>query len=1387
MISALPTPLIKLEKWSGSAWVNLKFTGTITNENVITIDNSSLVLLGEMKTDTKYRVSFDTPVLEGKDSHTDLDAYSKEFWTTDATAPTAPVIAFKTGSEVNDVSYNTTDGHVINLNIKATDVNSGLTDHTAIKVYYLKTAVDGALSAADVKGLTEGTGDEDFDLTYKGNMASKTSYYVYAVAEDVAGNLSAVSKLTVITDDVIKPALAAALPTTFNAAKTITIVFNEPVKPIVGAKARVIDNATGIVYLMDMVNLSTGTDANLKAISIVGGPFTQMLLDVHSYTIEIDPGMIVDVPRQVASADVNAPNAWDGIVGTSFQVTSIDQVKPVLVSTTPDWDTSSTDVDLNPTFTLSFSEPVKLNNTFTQYVIYEDLGTTLKVKSAAITAPVDAPYDILTAANVTGQNSSSIVLTTNRALVTGHSYYLVVKDLTYSDLSGNVWDNDGDVTINVTAKDVIGLVPSFKANATNLPAAAALSFVPNTLTINLGEAFFLSSALDPSINTFDLQSHVYLNQAGTSVKFSAVQVGNTIVLSGLNGSGLGDAAKGKTFTFGFVSLYDVHGFMNAGAEASFSVASDAVVDREVTFIPGDNDGDSDTKVNITVDQTFKVEFNGLLYTYNEYYPLNNLLMTKAYLQDNHVFTMNGATIKVVSLDLVGGKHVVTLQATAALASETTYTLNINSSWLDDDDNDAGIQIGQGTTPIDDYSETFVTADVQAPKLIADEDGVTYSYAYKPVKVGVVGKGQMLALEFDEEVKGAGSVEIHRWDGVLVATVDITGATSIDDEGEGWILNIGKPEDIMATNPTFVTNLDYYIVVPSGSVIDMAAVPNTFAGIVTVNEWKISLMDDTTPQVTFIDNTKNGLAVDTKVKLTFDRPVDLGKGWLALYYEDGKAVDLVRTSADNVAKTSYDFVLNRELAPNTKFLVELGGGTFELSANNSIKQEQKSIGEWYFSTEVNSVPVAETYVPAKADPMTSGVALTSGLSITFDQDIMAGTGNIQLHRKQNVGGPIITNFDVTDPTKVSFVGNTLSIAGDVLNLQNNSEYYVIIPATAVKNTSSTPEYWGGILVPFVWQFSTVNDQVAPTAVYAPNGALAIGLHPAEVKLTMTFSEAVVAGTGNLVIYNAADNTVVETVAITQSMFAGQVVTVAPTMLKEGTSYYVQVSAGAVKDLGGNSFAGISDKTSWILATGDFTVPELVKWTPNKETITGNHPILLMTFKEDVVLGAGNVKVFKVGTTTPVLNLPVTAAMVSGKNVTITYPSNSASVGGLDKNTDYYVTVDAGAVKDIAGNAFAGVADITAWTFKTGADFSTVIEPNVSLEFKVYPNPFVDYVNVDNASQLSKVIVTNIAGQTVKEVVNPTQRLQLNELRSGVYFISLYNMDNVIAKTAKIVKR
>ncbi len=300
--------------------------------------------------------------------------------------------------------------------------------------------------------------------------------------------------------------------------------------------------------------------------------------------------------------------------------------------------------------------------------------------------------------------------------------------------------------------------------------------------------------------------------------------------------------------------------------------------------------------------------------------------------------------------------------------------------------------------------------------------------------------------------------------------------------------------------------------------------------------------------------------------------------------------------------------------------------------------------------------------------------------------------------------------------------------------------------------------------------TVGDHVAPTLVVTPPATPVATVF----KVGLAFSEPV--------------NGVIGGVTVTGGTLTGIDV------VAGGKDYIVNISSteqklvtvtisNAIKDLSlnMNPFAGIV----LTYTTGDFTAPELVTMYPTlDDVLVDNHPTFKMTFNENVKLGAGgDLKVFKVNTTTALLTIPVTSNMISGKVVTVNY----TTLNGLDKGARYYVLVDATAVTDLAGNVFVGVSDVAAWTFKTGDKFVTKIDPNNSLEFKVYPNPFVEYVNVENTSLLSKIVVTNIAGQIVKEVVNPVSKIQLNELRSGIYFMSLYNTENVIVKTAKIVKR
>lgn len=73
-----------------------------------------------------------------------------------------------------------------------------------------------------------------------------------------------------------------------------------------------------------------------------------------------------------------------------------------------------------------------------------------------------------------------------------------------------------------------------------------------------------------------------------------------------------------------------------------------------------------------------------------------------------------------------------------------------------------------------------------------------------------------------------------------------------------------------------------------------------------------------------------------------------------------------------------------------------------------------------------------------------------------------------------------------------------------------------------------------------------------------------------------------------------------------------------------------------------------------------------------------------------------------------------------------------------------------------------------------------------EFKVYPNPFNDRIYIDNNDKLTRVVISNIAGQRVLDMEYPTREIRTSNLVSGVYVVSMFT-ENGLAKTERIVKR
>ncbi len=160
-------------------------------------------------------------------------------------------------------------------------------------------------------------------------------------------------------------------------------------------------------------------------------------------------------------------------------------------------------------------------------------------------------------------------------------------------------------------------------------------------------------------------------------------------------------------------------------------------------------------------------------------------------------------------------------------------------------------------------------------------------------------------------------------------------------------------------------------------------------------------------------------------------------------------------------------------------------------------------------------------------------------------------------------------------------------------------YATTPTAVTMQVTGTVQNAGGV------------DTTAPiTTVFAPaDNATAI---PVTVTPTVTFSEAIKKGTGNILIKRVSDNVVFESIDVTsaQVSVSGTQVVITPSVsLDFSTAYYVEIPSGAIFDLANNAYAGLSGAATWNFTTlASSASPTITKTTSTTAQVklTGANP-------------------------------------------------------------------------------------------------------------------------------------------------------------------------------------
>lgn len=357
--------------------------------------------------------------------------------------------------------------------------------------------------------------------------------------------------------------------------------------------------------------------------------------------------------------------------------------------------------------------------------------------------------------------------------------------------------------------------------------------------------------------------------------------------------------------------------------------------------------------------------------------------------------------------------------------------------------------------------------------------------------------------------------------------------------------------------------------------------------------------------------------------------------------------------------------------------------------------------WQLSADVAGAVTANKFISFTVTPASGYQVSLTTLKINYRR---SGTGPSSAAVRAVIG----TNSYDLGTVAFSSTSNSGAVATDlalgaITNVQNVSSAieFRIIPLSATAS-AGTFYFYGSLTGQDLVLDGTVStvagDTTAPTVTTLLPASAASDVALSS-NLVATFSENVVAGTGNIVIKKSSDNSTVATIPASdaQVSIASNVVTINPTAnLAAGTSYYVQVDSTAFKDGSNNFFAGISTTNTWSFTTvaPDTTAPTLVSSVP-ADNATDLKPTKTITlqFSEEIAAGTGDL-VLKNSVGDAVIEtitMGSPSVVISGSTATITLSQL------LPYGASCYLTIANTAIKDISNNAFAGIADATTLNF------------------------------------------------------------------------------------------
>lgn len=634
-------------------------------------------------------------------------------------------------------------------------------------------------------------------------------------------------------------------------------------------------------------------------------------------------------------------------------------------------------------------------------------------------------------------------------------------------------------------------------------------------------------------------------------------------------------------------------------------------------------------------------------------------------------------------------EIVTASLTNNLSYNTSYYVNIDPDIIGDEANNAftGLDSSSNsgmrfTTEIDTYSPILSSV---TPVLNATDISINTN----------------LEFNFNEDIS-ANSGNITLYDASSNSALQVFDISSSDVSISGNQVTVTLQTDL-----SFDTS--YYVNIDSGTFQD--ALGNSFIGLdsssnsgmrfTTASDYIGPVITDISPLLNAID-----VSINSNLEFTFDEDISDGSGNITIL--DASTNTIIQTI--DVSGTSVDISGNRaivSLPTNLPYItplyVNIDAGAFQDIFGNDFAGLNSSVVDtgMRFSTEVDLIP--PTLVSVSPLLNATDISINSNLVFTFSEDMVDASGNIYLYDSST--NELLNTFDVTSDN-ISISGSQVTLNPSI-DLSFNRSFYVNIDSGAFEDE-------GGNIYTGLnssgsdtgMRFTTERDVTIPTITNISPDLNATNV-PISTNLTFTFSETIVDGSGNILVYRSSDDTLIRSFDVSSSevtISGNEVVIVNPFVdLSYNTLFYVNIDAGAFKDLRDNEFTGLDSSS---LDTGMRFTTELDLIKP---TISAISPLLdatdislnsniELTFSEDVVIGRGNIIIYRSSNDIILQVIDVTDPNVTlNRNQVIINPDRE-----LPPELSLYINIDSGAFKDLRGNDFAG---LDSSSLNTGIRFTT----------------------------------------------------------------------------------